>query len=98
MLLALKSKGLAGKVRFVGFDASDAAVEAMRQGQVDALVLQNPIRMGQLGVTTVVEHLRGKPQPPTIDTGAALVTPQNMNSPEMKDLLAPDLAALLGGK
>ncbi|MFZ4575549.1 MAG: substrate-binding domain-containing protein [Phycisphaerales bacterium] len=98
MLLALKSKGLAGKVRFVGFDASDAAVEALKQGQIDALVLQNPIRMGQLGVTTVVEHLRGKAQPPAIDTGAALVTPQNMNNPEMKDLLAPDLAALLGGK
>ena len=98
MLLALRSKGLAGNVRFVGFDASDAAVEALGQKQIDALVLQNPIRMGALGVTTVVEHLRGKAQPATIDTGVALVTPENMGSAEMKDLLSPDLASMLGGR
>ena len=58
MLLAIRSRGLAGKVKFVGFDASDAAVDAMRKGELDGLVLQNPVRMGYLGVKTAVEHLR----------------------------------------
>src|SRR5206468_6607032 len=50
MLLALKARGLAGKVKFVGFDASEGLVEALRQGEIDALTVQNPIRMGYLGV------------------------------------------------
>jgi ribose transport system substrate-binding protein len=97
MLLALKSKGLAGKVKFVGFDASDAAVQAMRDGRIEALVLQNPIRMGRLGVEAAVTRLRGEAHPAMIDTGAALVTHENMDSAEMQMLLAPDLKALLGG-
>lgn len=97
MLLALRSKGLAGKVRFVGFDASDAAVEALGTKEVDGLVLQDPIKMGYLGVKTAVDHLRGVKQSASIDTGVALVTPANLNEPAMKQLLSPDLAGMLGG-
>jgi ribose transport system substrate-binding protein len=95
MLLALRSKALNGKVRFVGFDASDAAVEALRKNEIDGLVLQNPIRMGELGVTTLINHIRGKQQDSRIDTGVAVVTPANIDEPAMKSLIAPDLDTLL---
>jgi ribose transport system substrate-binding protein len=98
MLLALRGRGLAGKVKFVGFDASDAVVEAMRAGEIDGLVLQNPIRMGYLGVKTAVEHIRGSKVQQRIDTGVVIVTKENMETPESKELLSPDLKALLGGR
>jgi ribose transport system substrate-binding protein len=98
MLLALRSKSMAGKVKFVGFDASDAAVAALGTKEVDGLVLQDPVHMGYLGVKTAVDHLRGVAQPASIDTGVVLVTPANMNEPAMKQLLAPDLTGMLGGR
>lgn len=89
MLRALQDAGLAGKVRYVGFDSSAKLVEALRAGQIDGLVLQNPMRMGYLGVKTLVSHLRGQPVEKRIDTGATLATPKNMDQPEIKELLEP---------
>jgi ribose transport system substrate-binding protein len=90
MLRALQDGGHAGKVKFVGFDSSAKLIEAMRKEQIDALVLQNPMLMGYLGVKTMVEHLNGLPVDKRVDTGVSLVTPANMEEPEMKSLLSPD--------
>src|SRR5262249_11183564 len=49
-LLALEDSGRAGKIRFIGFDASSVFVDAMRAGKLDGVVVQNPFRMGELGV------------------------------------------------
>jgi len=95
MLRALQDAGLAGKVHFIGFDSSVKLVEALRDGQIDALVVQNPMRMGYLGVKTMVEHLQGKPVEKRIDTGVTLVTREKMEEPEIKELLQPDLARWL---
>lgn len=89
MLLALRGRGQAGKVRFVGFDASAGLVEALGKGEIDALIVQNPLRMGELGVRTAVNHLRGQTVPPLQDTGVALVTRETMDAPEFRELLAP---------
>ena len=45
------------RVIFVGFDASEPLVDAMRQGKIQGLVVQNPLRMGKLSVETMVKHL-----------------------------------------
>jgi ribose transport system substrate-binding protein len=90
MLRALQDGGLAGKVRFVGFDSSAKLIEAMQNKQIDALVLQNPMLMGYLGVKTMVKHLHGEPVEKRVDTGVSLVTPANMDEPGMKSLLSPD--------
>jgi len=50
MLLALEDSGLAGKVKYVGFDSSPRLVQGLRKGQIQGLVLQDPINMGYLGV------------------------------------------------
>lgn len=60
-LRALQEAGLAGKVRFVGFDSSPKLVQGLRDGHIHGLVLQNPTRMGYLGVVQMVKHLRGNP-------------------------------------
>lgn len=96
MLLALRARDLAGDVTFVGFDASEGLVEALRAGEIDALVVQNPIRMGELGVKAAVEHIRGKTPEPLVDTGVMLVTQANMDTPEARELIAPDFSSLEG--
>jgi ribose transport system substrate-binding protein len=92
MLLALQDEGRAGKLPFVGFDASPAFVEAMRKGQMHGIVLQNPYNMGYLAVKTMVEHLEGKQVPKVVDTGVALVTPDNLDEPRSQELLNPPQA------
>ena len=89
MLLALQDMKLAGKVMFVGFDSSPSFVEAMRNKQMHGTVLQSPFNMGYLGVKTMVENLLGKPVEKRIDTGVALVTPDNLDDPKIKELLQP---------
>ena len=96
MLRAMKDAGLAGKVKFVGFDASEALVKAMKDGEIHGLVLQNPIKMGYLGVKTMVDHLQGKPVEKQIDTGVIVLTPENMDEPDKKLLHSPDLTEWLG--
>ncbi len=91
MLLALQDGGLAGKVKFLGFDASPTFVEAVRAGQMHGFVLQDPFRMATLGVETLVDHLHGKTVPKRIDTGVVMVTPANLDTPEVQELLYPPL-------
>ncbi len=95
MLRALQDGGYAGKVKFVGFDSSAKLVEALREKQINGLILQNPMRMGYLGVKTLVESLQGKTVEKRIDTGATLITQENMDTPESKELLSPDLSQWL---
>jgi ribose transport system substrate-binding protein len=90
MLRALEDGGLAGKVKYVGFDSSDRLVQGLRNGEIQGLVLQDPINMGYLGVKTVVAHLQGQKVEKRIDTGSAVATPENMDEPKMKNLLEPD--------
>ncbi|HSI73228.1 MAG TPA: substrate-binding domain-containing protein, partial [Fimbriimonas sp.] len=87
MLRVLQDNGWAGKVKFVGFDASPKLVEALEKGQIDGLVLQNPRNMGYLGVKTLIAHLKGEKVEKRIDTGAVLVTGKNMKDPEVARLL-----------
>lgn len=87
MLLALEQMGLAGKLRFVGFDASPPLVAALREGKIDALVVQDPRKMGALSVRTLAKLLASESVEPVIDTGAVLVTRNNMNEPAIAALL-----------
>jgi ribose transport system substrate-binding protein len=50
--------------------------------------------MGYESVKTAMAHLRGEPYESRIDTGVYLATPENMNEPEIRRLLVPDLSIL----
>jgi len=91
MLLALQDINKAGKLMFVGFDASDPFIEAMKNKQLHGIVVQNPFNMGYLGVRTMVEALQGKNVEKRIDTGVTMVTLDNLNRPEIQTLLHPPL-------
>ena len=96
MTKALRDIGKAGgKVKMVGFDAGSQSVLDMKNGDVQGLVVQNPVKMGYLGVMTIVDHLQGKKVEKRIDTGVALVTKENMTQPEMAELLNPPIKQYL---
>lgn len=88
---ALKSRGLAGKVKLVGFDSSTNLVEDLKSGVIDSLVVQNPYRMGYEGVKTIVDYLAGRVPPKRIDSGALLVKREDLQKPEVQKLLNPEL-------
>jgi ribose transport system substrate-binding protein len=90
MLGALQNAGLAGRIRFIGFDSSDTLAQGLRDGHIDALVLQNPFGMGYIGVKVLVQHIRGGRIDRFIDTGVAVVTRENMHQPEIKERLQPN--------
>ena len=96
MTKALRDLGKAGgKVKMVGFDSGSQSVADLKRGDVQGLVVQNPVLMGYKGVMTMVEHLQGKKVEKRIDTGVVLVTPENAEQPEIKELLYPPLEKYL---
>ncbi len=96
MTKAVRDIGKAGKVKIIGFDTSVQSLRDLKAGDVQGLVVQNPVKMGYLGVMTLVDHLGGKTVAKRIDTGVALVTSKNMAQPEMQELLNPPLEKYLG--
>lgn len=91
MILALNDAGLGhGKVKHVGFANSKQFVDALKSGELQGLVLQDPVKMGYLGVKSVVAVLHGEKVPELVDTGVAMATRENLDSPE--------IAALIGGE
>ncbi len=93
-LRALQDHGLAGKIVHVGFDSSAKLVEALEKGELQGLVLQDPVAMGYQSVRTVVAHLRGEPYEKTVATAVVLADRDNMNEPAIRRLLRPDLSIL----
>jgi len=97
MLLALDKASLAGKLKFVGFDASEKLLAAVKVDKISGLVIQNPFQMGYLGVKTLVEHLRGAKVPEVVDTGCSFVARSDLDDPDLRARVLPDLSAWLSG-
>ena len=76
-------------VPFVGFDASSRIVEAIREGELQGVVAQNPYKMGNLGVAMLLNHLEKKPVERQVSTGETLITPENVDSAEVAPLINP---------
>jgi ribose transport system substrate-binding protein len=88
MLLALRQNNLAGKVKFVGFDTTPPLVDALKSGEINALVAQNPVKMGYDGVKIMVDKLHGKSVPAAEDTGVKLIDSSNLTTPDIAKLLS----------
>ena len=87
VLQALRKTNLAGKVKLVGFDSSPLLVEGLRNGEIDALVVQDPVKMGYTSVKLMLDHLDGKPIDPMVVTDVQIATKENMDDPKIKALL-----------
>lgn len=87
--LARDPRGLASKVKVVGFDSSDRIVTALKEGRLAATVLQDPVAMGEKAVRAMHAKLTGKPVDARVQTGETLVTSQTVDDPAMRRLLFP---------
>jgi len=90
-LEALKNAGQAGKVKFIGFDPSDALIQALSKNECHGIVLQDPVQMGYQSVKTLVESIRNPDASiePFQSTGEYLATPENMDEEPYATLLEP---------
>jgi ribose transport system substrate-binding protein len=95
MLEALRHRGRAGRIRFVGFDVSPKLIAALQAGDLQGLVFQDPFFMGEMGVRTVVACIRGQAVEKRIDTGVRLVTRENLAAPDVARLIHPPLKEYL---
>src|SRR5262249_46279463 len=95
MLKALQSLGLNKKVRFIGFDSSEPLLQAVQDGDIDGLIVQDPYRMGYFGVWTLVQHLEGYDVSPDgkkdLPTGENLITRENLDGVSTRGLFDPEL-------
>jgi simple sugar transport system substrate-binding protein len=76
---AIQNAGIANDaIVLVGFDFCCGEEEALTAGTEDATVAQFPSKMAELGVDALVKAIRGEEVEQLIDSGAALVTKDNM--------------------
>jgi ribose transport system substrate-binding protein len=85
--LALKARDLTNKVALVAFDSSDSMIDDLRSGAIDAMVVQDPFRMGYEAVKTVADAINGKSPPKHMDLNARVVKNRDLNEPDIKKLL-----------
>lgn len=78
-------------VKLVGFDSSPQLLEALRDGVVDALVVQDPFQMGYKSMKAAIEKIDGKMPAHIQNIAPTLVTRDNMNLPEIQAKINPDL-------
>jgi ribose transport system substrate-binding protein len=93
---AVKARNLTGKVKLVGFDSTDSMIEDLKGGVLNAIVVQDPFRMGYEAVKTIADKLNGKQPPKRTDLPAVVVTLENLQTPEIQKLLYPDIKRYLG--
>ncbi|HEX8323028.1 MAG TPA: substrate-binding domain-containing protein [Tepidisphaeraceae bacterium] len=88
MMLALRQAGLAGKTKFVGFDASEALIDGLKKGDIHTLIVQDPRGMGYQSTKQMAAYLKNQtPVPANTDTGVKVVTQEGLNDPAIKKLV-----------
>ncbi|MGD1046727.1 MAG: substrate-binding domain-containing protein [Bacteroidota bacterium] len=86
MLLALRDINLAGKIKFIGFDVTIPLIKSLKNGELNAVIAQDPSRIGYQSIKAIIDYIHGKKIPSTIDIGVYLVTRENLNDPEIQKL------------
>ncbi len=86
---AIAENKVADKIKLVGFDSDDKLIKLLTDGSIAALVVQDPYRMGYDGIKTALAASKGEKVEANVDTGANLITKENMNEPRSQELLYP---------
>jgi ribose transport system substrate-binding protein len=90
VLAALRRAKSAGKLVHIGFDASPLLVEALRQGEISALMVQQPRQIGYQSVLRAQRLLRGEPQGPRqVKLAVVYVDRHNLHESNIQSLLKP---------
>ena len=74
-------------VKIVGFDANDFEIEALKEGKIQGLIIQNPFGMGYASVIAAARAALSLGNEAFIDTGYTWVTQDNIDSEEIQNIL-----------
>lgn len=86
---ALRARGLGGKVKLITFDSSDTHIEAIKDGTIDVMLVQDPFRIGYEAVKSLAEHLNGKTPARRLDLPVRVIVKADLAKPEVMALLTP---------
>src|ERR1700692_804750 len=79
------------RINYVVLGSDDKLLKSLPGGTIDALIVKDPFRMGYDAVKTALAASKDEKVPPTIDTGANVITKANMNSARSQELLNPKI-------
>jgi len=74
-------------IKMVAFDPDKSLLDGLRSGEVAAIIVQDPYKMGYEGVKALALHNKGQSSPRLIDTGVEVVTGENLTDPKIMRLL-----------
>lgn len=86
---AIKDMKLENRIRVVGIDSSLEEIQMLEEGVFEGIVIQNPFKMGYMGVEAVAKLLNGEKVLKSIDSGCELITKGNVYTEENQKLLFP---------
>jgi ribose transport system substrate-binding protein len=86
---AIRGRGLSGKVKLVTFDFSKTHVEALRDGTVNAMMVQDPFHLGYESVRSLYQKLNGQTPQKRQDLPARVILKTDLDKPEIQNLVQP---------
>lgn len=87
---AIRNRGLSGKLKLVTFDFSKTHVEALRDGTINAMLVQNPFRLGFEAVKSLCDKLNGRTPPKRVELPARVILKADLDQPDVRALLSPE--------
>jgi len=86
---AIRGRNLSGKVKLVTFDFSKTHVEALRDGTVNAMMVQDPFHLGYEAVRSLCRKLNGETPAKRQDLPARVIFKADLDKPEIQNLVQP---------
>lgn len=87
---AIRNRGLAGRVKLVTFDFSKTHVEALEDGTINAMLVQNPFQLGYDAVKSLDDKLNGRTPAKRVELPARVILKADLAKPEIRALLFPE--------
>lgn len=75
------------KAHIIGFDGDKDELEALEEGRIDALILQNPFGMGYAAVIASARAALSMGNEAIVDTGCTWITKKNLKEEHIQKLL-----------
>jgi len=89
-ILAIRSRNLSGKIKLVTFDFSDTHIDALTDGTVDVMLVQDPFRMGYEAVKSLAEKLAGATPARHQELMARVIVKSDLDRPDVRALVSPE--------
>lgn len=86
---AIKDMNMEYRIKVVGIDSSLEEIQMLEEGVFEGIIIQNPYKMGYLGMEAAINLLNGEEINKNIDSGCELITKENLYTEENQKLLFP---------